>query len=61
MSPLEVARRDLADAERNVEILRTMAAKGEPVGNALATAEWWLEHLKKRVVKLSEGVSSDAP
>lgn len=58
---LQIARRDLEDAERNVARLRDMVAKGEPVGDALATAEWWAEMVRKRVVRLSEQETTHAP
>lgn len=60
MTPLDTARRDLEDAECQVARLRDLAAKGKTVGDALATAEWWAEHLRKRVVRLSEGVDAGA-
>lgn len=61
MSPLEVARADLDDAERNVTRLREQVAKGEVPAHALAVAEWWAAMVRKRVVRLSEGVPTDAP
>lgn len=54
MTPLQIARRDLEDAEANVTRLREQVAKGEVRHHSLAVAEWWAEHTRNRVARLTE-------